>query len=399
MAIQYELPPRWVQYDKQEIIQELTEAKAAVLSLTAIPFQRSWAEGLQAMELKREIAGTSKIEGAEFTERELDEALEGETPGDQLATRSQRQARSALQTYRWIANLPPTLPIDATLIKRVHRMIVTGCDDDHCAPGQLRGAGQNVGFGRPTHRGTEGGDQCERAFALLCDALNGEFLQHDPLIRALALHYHLGAMHPFQDGNGRTARALEALVLQRSQLKESLFVAMSNYYYDEKNKYLDCLSEVRTLGYDLTPFLKFGLRGIANQCHRLLKEIRRHVQRSLYRDVMSQMYGRLRSKRKRAMGGRQCGILGKLLDLDKKIDYLELQVLLSNLYSGLTEPARAFTRDLNQLGRLRAITIEKHENKYLIAARLDWATEVTETAFYHEINKLPPAKTRLITTY
>jgi hypothetical protein len=36
-----------------------------------------FANRLQAMELKREVAGTSKIEGADFTDRELDEALTG----------------------------------------------------------------------------------------------------------------------------------------------------------------------------------------------------------------------------------------------------------------------------------------------------------------------------------
>ncbi|MPY72582.1 MAG: hypothetical protein GEU92_21360, partial [Alphaproteobacteria bacterium] len=46
-----------------------------MLALTQIPYQRSWAEQLQQDQLKREVAGTSRIEGAEFTERELDAAI------------------------------------------------------------------------------------------------------------------------------------------------------------------------------------------------------------------------------------------------------------------------------------------------------------------------------------
>src|ERR1700683_2864220 len=190
MAVQYSIPDRWISYDVHSIVAELTEAKAAVLSLTAIPFQRSWAESLQAIELKREVAGTSKIEGADFTDRELDEALAEGTPQDQL-TPSQRQSRSAIQAYRWIAGIPTDQPIDEELIRHVHRLIVTGCDEDHCAPGQLRGSGQNVGFGRPTHRGAEGGAECTGAFRRLCGELNQEFRGHDPLIQALALHYHI----------------------------------------------------------------------------------------------------------------------------------------------------------------------------------------------------------------
>lgn len=51
-------------------------------------------------------------------------------------------------------------------------------------------------------------------------------------------------MHPFLDGNGRTARAVEALMLQRAGLRDALFIAMSNYYYDEKTVYLAALAEV-----------------------------------------------------------------------------------------------------------------------------------------------------------
>ena len=55
------------------------EAKAAILSLQTVPYQRRWVEALQDIELKREVAGTSRIEGAEFTEQELDLAFQ-ETP-------------------------------------------------------------------------------------------------------------------------------------------------------------------------------------------------------------------------------------------------------------------------------------------------------------------------------
>ena len=45
-----------------------------------------------------------------------------------------------------------------------------------------------------------------------------------------------------------------------------------------------------------------------------LREIRTHVQKSLFRDVMARMYGRLQSTRKRALAHRQCEMLSLLLD-------------------------------------------------------------------------------------
>ena len=383
------------------IVGELTAAKASILSLTNIPFQRSWAENLQEMELKREVAGTSRIEGADFTEREFEEAVSGDTP-DEHFSRSQRQARAAIYTYRWIEKLSHDRPIDEDFVKELHRRIVTGCDDDHCPPGQFRGDGHNVSFGRPRHRGVEGGPECSKAMRQLIEALNGEFLKHDPLIQALALHYHIGAMHPFHDGNGRTARALEVFFLRRAHLKDSLFVAMSNYYYDEKDGYLSSLSEVRKQNYDLTSFIKFGLKGIFLQCERLLKEIRIHLQRTLFRDVMGQMYGRLRSTRKRALAQRQWEILNKLLELDHEIEFNDLFEQLEKHYNTLKTPLRAYVRDLNHLSGLRAINVRRTEGHrpesvmFLIAVRLEWATEITETEFYRQIDSLPVAKTRLI---
>ncbi|MDX2224882.1 MAG: Fic family protein [Rhodospirillaceae bacterium] len=398
MVVPYSAPESWLRYDPLAVIQELTEAKAAVMSLAAMPYQRAWADRLQAIELKREVAGTSRIEGADFTERELDEALRTGTPDDRL-TRSQRQARAAKRAYEWIATVPADRPIDDDIVRQVHRLIVTGCDDDHCAPGILRGSGQNVIYGRPRHRGVEGGGECATLFKGLMIALGNEFRAHDPLIQALALHYHLGAMHPFMDGNGRTARALEALMLRRVQLKDTLFIAMSNYYYDEKERYLDTLSAVRANNYDLTPFLKFGLRGIAQQCGRLMREIRTQVSKSLFRDVMRQMYSRLESTRKRALAVRQVAILEKLLQLDDEIEFMKLWDEMADLYDDLKAPERAFYRDLDYLEGLKAIYIRTDAGVRPTAwfsIRLEWATEITETAFFREISRLPEAKSRFL---
>lgn len=171
MAILYTLPCPWINYDRGAVFDVLVEAKARVAALTSLPFQKSWVEELQALQLKREVAGTSRIEGAEFTDNELEAALR-ETP-DELFTRSQRQARAAVRTYGWIAALPADRPLDAGLVRHIHRLIVTGADDDHCPPGQLRQTGQNVTFGLPRHRGVEGGSACARAFAQLMEAVEG----------------------------------------------------------------------------------------------------------------------------------------------------------------------------------------------------------------------------------
>ncbi len=387
--IPYRKPDSWIRYDASAVLAPLAAAKAAVLSLTTIPYQRSWAEELQHLQLKREVAGTSRIEGADFTERELDIAL-GESAGE-LATRSQRQAAAAVKTYRWIATLPTDRPVDERLIREIHKLIVRDADDDHCPPGELRGPDQNVTFGSPRHRGVEGGDSCREAFSELCSAIGQEFREHDPLVQALALHYHLAAMHPFLDGNGRTARAAETLLLQRTGLKDTLFIAMSNYYYEEKTAYLEALARVRSSQGDLTEFLRFGLRGIGFQSQRLFQDIRVHVSKALFKVTMYDLFDRLQSPRKRVLAERQVQILKLLLKKDRK--WSEVYDRTREHYTSLKNPTRALDRDLSSLLHLRAIELSGEETDPVFSIRLDWPGEISETEFFARVKELPRAKT------
>lgn len=391
MVVQYQRPLQWIHYDILKVAPQLTAAKAAVLSLTTIPYQRRWADELQMVQLKREVAGTSRIEGADFTENEFEAAMK-ESP-EQLHTRSQRQAAAAVKAYRWIAALPTDRPITTELVLEIHRLLVSDADDDHCPPGQLRNQGENVTFGSPRHRGCEGGDECRGAFGDLIRAMEAEFREHDPLVQALAAHYHLAAMHPFLDGNGRTARAVEALMLQRTGLRDTLFIAMSNYYYEEKNGYLENLTLVRSNHADLTPFLIFGLKGVELQCRRLFGEISKNVSRALYQNMMHELFGRLRSPRKRVVAKRHMAILTILLGLEK-MGLEELTARTENLYGLLGNPQKALIRDVNHLIRLGAVAYTKlPDGKYELYVRLQWQAEITETEFFAKVKALPKAKT------
>jgi Fic family protein len=397
-VIQYSPPALWTKYKKDEIFQEITDAKAAVLALKAIPFQRRWVEELQKIQLKMEVSGTSRIEGADFAANELEIAMKAET-AEQLRTRSQKQANAALRTYKWIATIPDEIPVDEQLICNVHKLIVTDCDDDHCPPGRIRWADQNVSFGVPKHRGAIGGKDCEKAFKRLASEIQTKFREHDPLIQALALHYHFAAIHPFLDGNGRTARALEALMLQRAGLRDSLFIAMSNYYYDEKGAYLEALAAVRASNHDLTPFLRFGLRGIALQSGRLAEMIKNEVSRQIFRNLMHELFTRLESTRKRVIVKRQLSLLEKLLNTDGKVEFQELVASLREDYKSRKAPVSAIVRDLNRLGALGAVWIEKAdtppkvEPKFYISVVLDWPSKITEAEFFAKIAAMPKSKT------
>ena len=103
----YILPQQWTRYDLAAIVGLLIDAKTAAGVLNRMPYLPQWIEQAHKEQLRLEAVGTSRIEGAEFTQREEEEAL---APGAESRidlTRSQRQLRAATAAYRWLGEFPP----------------------------------------------------------------------------------------------------------------------------------------------------------------------------------------------------------------------------------------------------------------------------------------------------
>jgi hypothetical protein len=181
-------------------------------------------------------------------------------------------------------------------------------------------------------------------------------------------------------------------MLQRVGLRDTLFIAMSNYYYEEKAGYLNALAETRALSHDLTPFLKFALKGIEKQCNRLFSEIRLQVAKALYRNTMTDLFGRLRSPRKRVMSDRHVQLLQLLLDRGSQT-FSEVINQTRGLYH-VKNPRKALIRDLSYLATLLAIGIKQTDDKLdtIISVNLDWPTQITESEFFKRVREMPKAK-------
>lgn len=380
----YIVPQHWIRYDKAAILDLLIAAKTEAGILRQMPYLPQWIEEVHEEQLRLEAAGTSRIEGAEFSEREQAEALMPDAPGH--LTYSQRQLRAADATYRWLRLQPADRPVNAEFILEIHRRIVTGCDDDRCEPGALRPAAWNVTFGTPRCRGVEGGDDCRAAFAAFCRAIAGAFRQHDGIIQAMATHYHIGAKHPFGDGNGRTARAVEAFMMRRASVNDLVMVSLSNYYDDHKDAYLAALDKSRQRGHDLTPFLMFALPAVAERCRAVAAKIVVNHQRTLFREFARSLFGQLRSPRRRVIAERQLHILEILLTGGP----MELRDLLNRTavhYNALKFLERAQMRDVVGLFILDAIAIEDGQ----FQVNLAWPQQVSESELLERYESMPVA--------
>jgi len=79
------------------------------------------------------------------------------------------------------------------------------------------------------------------------------------------------------------------------------------------------------------------------------------------------------------------------------MDLAALWAEVSRIYKLLKNGWKAFVRDLNNLLEIQALNLkvegEKENKIYRIWIRLEWATEITETAFFERAKNFPKAKT------
>ena len=81
----------------------------------------------------------------------------------------------------------------------------------------------------------------------------------DPVIKAAIAHLWFVTIHPFDDGNGRIARAIADMALARSENSPQRFYSMSAQIRTERQAYYDILEKTQKGGLDITAWLRWFL--------------------------------------------------------------------------------------------------------------------------------------------
>ncbi len=104
-----------------------------------------------------------------------------------------------------------------------------------------------------------------------------------PVTRAATLHFQLAYDHPFCDGNGRTARALFYWSMLRAGYYLFEYLPISRFIYRAPAKYVTAFLYTETDDFDLTYFLVYHLRIIAEAASELEQHIREERARAVQR--------------------------------------------------------------------------------------------------------------------
>lgn len=106
----------------------------------------------------------------------------------------------------------------------------------------------------------------------LIDFINNEDNLH-PVVKASIIHFYFVYVHPFFDGNGRTARVISYMYLLQKGYNFFRFFSISTVIKEQKNKYYKAIQSSEDHLGDLTYFIDFNIRMILDSIINVLSRI------------------------------------------------------------------------------------------------------------------------------
>jgi cell filamentation protein, protein adenylyltransferase len=314
--------------------------------------------------LTKGALSTTAIEGNTLSEEEARRVIEHNLklpPSKQYLAIEVQNVIAAYNVVKAELMDNPRRPLTARDILEYNRLILDGLEEhleDHVIPGQFRDYSVTVGGG--VYRAAPPRD-LEFLVDRLCDWLNSD--EFDPpagqrelaapyaIIKAIIAHLYLAWIHPFGDGNGRTARLLELWVLLQAGFPAPVTQLLSNHYNATRTDYYRQLNRASQTG-EVAPFLVYAARGFVDNLREQLDSIWRQQFADRWEQYVYEVFG----EGKTVSAHRR---LRLVLDLSKEpgpVPRAQLRRLtpeLAEMYAGKTD--KTLTRDLNELRRLDLI--------------------------------------------
>lgn len=107
-----------------------------------------------------------------------------------------------------------------------------------------------------------------------------------PLIKAALVHLYFVHVHPFDDGNGRSARALSNLFLMKQDYQFINFLAPSDYFDHHRGEYYRAIQNFEAHKSDATFFILYYLKALAEQLKNVQYEIQKEKKVKDIRDLL-----------------------------------------------------------------------------------------------------------------
>lgn len=247
-----------------KIVSNLTliaEARAIILSAPLVP---KWEVSLRRDALLRSAHSSTAIEGNRLSLEQVSNLARGR---EVMATRKDKQ--EVLNYFEALERIPEfadRLPFTKADLLEVHEIVTKKTLENPKDEGVFRDrqvvvgnriTGEVVFMPPPT-------EQVPKLVDKLLEWFNSNDVAGlDPVLEAGIVHYEIARIHPFIDGNGRTARVMASLTLYKRGFDVKRFFALDDYYDQDRPSYYNALNEVDQKTLDLSGWLEYFTDGVA----------------------------------------------------------------------------------------------------------------------------------------
>lgn len=261
----------------------LLEIERARGFLEAAKLKEEWIKDMQSEALILEAHHSTHIEGTQLTLSQAQRILTGK-PVKGVRNDDRKELLNYKEAMDFVAEyLGRKSEITEDLIKEIHKILVKDVRGGTLEPGRYRKV-QNYVVNSLT--GTiiytpPPPSKVPNLMKEFVEWLNKE-TNISPILVSGISQYQFVDIHPFLDGNGRTARLLCTLILYQNGYDFKRLFSLSEYYDKNRRNYYDAIQSVRDNDMDMTTWLEYFTEGLKNQ----LVEVKIKGEKAIKREVI-----------------------------------------------------------------------------------------------------------------
>jgi len=259
------------------LVKTLMDLEGIRQTINLLPITLNLLTSLRKSALLESIHYSTMIEGNRLTQEEITQTILENKPlkGHE---RDQQEVFGYYQALAYVEKLEQQKnPITEEQIQTIHALVMSS-KNKKIAPTPYRTV-QNVIRDSATHRIVYLPPEAKDVPLLMKQLV--EWLEKNPeqlpapLIAALA-HYQYATIHPYIDGNGRTARLLTTLILRMSSYDLKGIYSLDEYYAKNLPAYYEAIAIGESHNYymgradaDITPWIEYFCTGMLNSFHKV----------------------------------------------------------------------------------------------------------------------------------
>lgn len=354
----------------------LGEAQSKCLHLSRIPIKPDFAKTLYTLILAKGAQATTAIEGNTLSLKEVIARIENASNLPKSREYMGKEIDNIVKAFNYIAQTElggtNSRKLSVEEIKKYNAMVLDGIEtlSAEVTPGKIRTYSVVVG----KYRGAPAED-CEFLIEKLCTWLNDEtawgIFGEDKkiatgILKAIIAHLYFAWIHPFGDGNGRTARLIEHKLLLDCGIPATATHLLSNFYNSTRQKYYHVL-EIASQQQDGNPygFMEYALQGFVDVLDEHINQILQEQIKVSWINYVHEHFKPLSGK----LAKRQRDLLLEISNThgDVFVSKREILALITGneqLYKMYKDSTKTLQRDLNALTKTDPALLLHHNGMY-----------------------------------